>query len=168
MNKKASSWEDISIPNLIALVLTLIALTGFSIIGFRLYHHFTKDSSIPEQQVNRLRIVAAQINALPVENDQVIIPIKIWEIEEGIFEKERYYQIELYSKCKSEEKPGDSCKLKPQICIKDITDKEGSKIKPYCEEIEDANFEETKRIPANRYLKVDKEETKDGIIIKIA
>ncbi len=155
MNKKASSWEDISIPNLIALVLTLIALTGFSIIGFRLYHHFTKDSSIPEQQVNRLRIIATQINGLPVGANQKTIPIVIGE----------NYQLNTYRKCQTEEKQGDSCSLKPKICI----DTKNKEIKEYCEYIENADFEKTiKGLPANRYFKVSKEETKDGIIIKIA
>lgn len=163
MNKKASSWEDISIPNLIALVLTLIALTGFSIIGVRLYAHFTKDSSIPEQQTNRLSIMVAQINALPVESNQITIPINIGENE-----KKRAYRILFYKKCQTGEKPGESCSLKPKVCIEDITDEKSSKINPFCEYIENAEFEKTVTDTANRYFKFDKEETKDGIIIKIA
>ena len=159
MNKKGSAWEEISTTNLLALILTLIALTSFSVIGYNTYHYFTKDSSLPPQIVNRLRIVATLVEGLPVGSGPVTVPLIVGEQKKGLFENPKHYLINIYPRCQAGEKPSEKCALRPKMCIKDR--EEG--ITPFCEDIKNADFASSDSMNANSILNVDKEEV-DGIV----
>jgi len=162
---KKKGWLGMSTKNLIALILFIIVFPALLILSVNTYNWVFKNSAIPERQVNRLRIVVAQTNGLPVESNSVTIPIEVGEQLKG--EKKRYYQIGIYRKCQKGEKQGEDCRLKPAVCISDISEG-GSNVKPFCEEIVNADFEETDTFTANRYFRVDKEEIDDSIIVKFS
>lgn len=152
MNKKGLfgiPWTEML--SLTIFVLVLIVAIPIVIKGCSLM----KKSAIDEQELNNFLILVEQINTLRVEDGEEVFPISI----------DKNFQIEVYSKCKKNQKPEtSSCSLRPKICLRDTTN---DKISPHCEYVENTDLEATGPLKAVNGLKLKKVEKDDRIITEV-